>query len=148
MRYFVTHSELDACAQIGQNVRVKMFLRHHCHTLMLLGALALVPACKPQGVDMKELEELQARNTQLRQQIAQMNELIRRAGADMPDLTEQLDARNREVVQAYENLQKLKTQETEMQMRRIELEGRLESFRAQFQEMQNEIVTTTSNSQP
>ena len=91
---------------------------------------------------MEELEELQARNTKLHQEIAQMKETIRRAGADIPDLAETLEARNREVVQAYENLKRLKTQETEVQMRRIELEGRLEAFRAQFQEMQNQVVST------
>lgn len=128
-------------------MRVKKSSLHY-RTYLLLGAMALMASCKPQGVNMEELAELQARNTQLHQEIARMQELIRRAGADMPDLPEQLDARNREVVQAYENLKRLKTQETEVQMRRIELEGRLETFRAQFQELQNQVVTTPSNNQP
>lgn len=122
-------------------MRVKKYrLRYSLFTLV--GALALLLSCKPQGVNMEELEELQARNTKLHQEIAQMKETIRRAGADIPDLAETLEARNREVVQAYENLKRLKTQETEVQMRRIELEGRLEAFRAQFQEMQNQVVST------
>lgn len=97
---------------------------------------------------MEELAQLQARNTQLRQEIAKMKEIIRRAGADTPDLAEQLESRNREVVQAYENLKRLKTQETEVQMRRIELEGRLDTFRANFQELQNQIVTTPTTTKP
>lgn len=97
---------------------------------------------------MEELAQLQARNTQLRQEIAKMKEIIRRAGADTPDLAEQLESRNREVVQAYENLKRLKTQETEVQMRRIELEGRLDTFRANFQELQDQIVTTPTTTKP
>ena len=97
---------------------------------------------------MEELAQLQARNTQLRQEIAKMKEIIRRAGADTPDLAEQLESRNREVVQAYENLKRLKTQETEVQMRRIELEGRLDTFRTNFQELQNQIVTTPTTTKP
>lgn len=120
--------------------RVKKYLR--LNILILLGAVALVPACNRKGVDTEELNQLQVRNMQLRQEIADMQNTIRRAGEDVPDLQEQLEARNREVVQAYENLKKLKTQETETRMRRIELEGRLEVFRASFQEMQNQIVTT------
>lgn len=97
---------------------------------------------------MDELAELQARNTKLQQEIAQMHELIRRAGAEIPDLADQLESRNREVVQAYENRKRLIAQETEVQMRRIELEGRLETFRAQFQEMQNSVVSIPNNTQP
>lgn len=90
---------------------------------------------------MAELGELQARNTQLRQEIADMENTIRRAGEAMPDLADQLEARNKEVVQAYENLKKLKAQETEVRMRRIELESRLDAFRANFQEMQHKAVS-------
>ena len=114
----------------------------HHHILILLCALALIPACKPQGIDTAKLNQLQARNAQLRQEIAEMENTIRRAGEDTPDLAETLEARNKEVVQAYENLKKLKTQETEMHMRRIELEGRLDAFRANFQEMQNQVVSS------
>lgn len=94
---------------------------------------------------MAELKELQARNAQLRQEIAQMENTIRRAGDDMPDLAEQLEARNREVVQAYEALKKLKAQETEVHMRRLELEGRLDAFHASFQELQKQASSTAKN---
>lgn len=146
-RYPVTHYKLDARAQIGHDVRVKKFFPRH-HTLILLGALALLPACKPQGVNMAELSQLQARNSQLRQEIADMENLIRRAGEVDPTLQDQLESRNKEVVQAYENLKKLKAQETEARMRRIELEGRLEVFRANFQEMQNKIVSSPKSQLP
>ena len=149
-RYSVTHYVLDVYAGISQYKRVKIFFPLSLLTRLgsLLAVCALLVGCKPRGVDMAELTQLQARNTQLQQEIAKMHELIRRAGADTPDLAEQLEARNREVVQAYENLKRLKTQETEVQMRRIELEGRLESFRANFQELQNQVVTTPSTTKP
>lgn len=132
---------------MGQYVRVKKSLLHQL--LILLGVPAFMTACKPQAIDMAELTRLQARNAQLRQEIADMEATIRRAGADIPDLADQLEARNKEVVQAYENLKKLKAQETEMHKRRIQLESRLDAFRASFQEMQNQIAASPKpQSQP
>ncbi len=96
--------------------------------------------CKPQGVNIDELTELQRRNTLLRQEIAEMKTLIRRAGEDEPNLQEQLEARNRDGVRAYETRKELQAQETQLRMRRIELEGRLDSFRERFRELQNRIT--------
>ncbi len=106
-------------------------------TLLLVGV-----GCKPQGPNIEKLTELQRRNAALRQEIAAMKNLIRRAGEDDPQLQEQIEQRNREVTQAYETLKALKTQETEVQMRRIELEGRLDSFRETFRELQNRVVSS------
>lgn len=114
---------------------------------ILLAALALVPACKPQGPNMSELSELQQRNAQLRSEIAAMEALIRRAGEDTPDLADKLDARYKELVQAYENYKKLKEQETEIRMRRIELEGRLDAFRSTIREAQKQVADSSSKSQ-
>ncbi len=106
-----------------------------------LAAFSLsVLGCKPQGVNIDELTELQRRNTLLRQEIAEMKTLIRHAGAEEPNLQEQLDARNGDVVQAYETLKELQAQETRLRMRRIELEGRLDSFRETFRELQSRIT--------
>lgn len=74
-----------------------------------------------------------------------MKSRIQQAGEDVPNLQEQIDARNKEVVQAYETLKALKAQETEISMRRIELEGRLDSLRESFRELQNGIVTSIKN---
>lgn len=138
----MTHYRLDANAEISHYMRVKKLLP----LILIVGApAALTPACKPQGVNMAELKQLQARNAQLRQEIAQMETTIRRAGDDIPDLADQLEARNREVVQAYEALQKLKAQETEVHLRRLELEKRLDDFHANFQAMQKQAVSTTKN---
>ncbi len=76
-----------------------------------------------------------------------MKRRILQAGEDVPNLQEQIDTRNKEVVQAYETLKALKAQETEVSMRRIELEGRLDSFRESFRELQNRVVATIKNEQ-
>lgn len=108
---------------------------------ILFAVFALLSlGCKPQGVNIDELTELQRRNTMLRQEIAEMKTLIRRAGSEDPNLQEQLDARNGEVVQAYGTLKELQDQETKLRMRRIELEGRLDSFRETFRELQSRIT--------
>ncbi len=139
----LTHYMLDGWVRLGQNKSVKVYpIAWFC----LLLALATV-GCKPQGTNIDKLNELQRRNAQLRQDIADMKNIIRRAGEDEPNLQEQIDARNKEVVQAYETLKALKAQETEVRMRRIELEGRLESFRESFRELQNRIVASVKNLQ-
>ena len=109
----------------------------------LIGALALLPACKPQGPNIAELNELQRRNAILRQEIADMQALIRRAGEDVPGLADQLEAREKEVAQTYDHLKELKSQETEVHMRRIELEGRLDAFRSTFRELQSQIAASS-----
>ncbi len=105
----------------------------------------VVTACKPQGPNIQKLTDMQKRNAELRKEIAEMKSRIQQAGEDVPNLQEQIDARNKEVVQAYETLKALKAQETEISMRRIELEGRLDSFRESFRELQNGIVTSIKN---
>lgn len=114
---------------------------------ILMAMLALLPACKPQGPNMEELSELQQRNAQLSREIADMEALIRRAGEDVPDLAERLDARHKELVQAYENYKNLKEQETEISMRRLELEGRLDAFRSTMREIQLQVTTSSPKTQ-
>ncbi len=110
---------------------------------MMLGILLLVGAgCKPQGPDIDKLTELQRRNAELRREIADMKKLIQHAGEKDPQLQNQIAQRNKEVAQAYETLKALKAQETEVSMRRIELESRLDSFRETFRELQNHIVSS------
>ena len=66
--------------------------------------------------------------------------------ADTPDLQQQIDRRNSEVVAAYKQMEALREKETELKMRRIELESRLDSFRDTFTRLQNEIAV--QNIQP
>ena len=106
-----------------------------CMLLLLLAGIG----CKPQGTNIDKLTELQRRNAALRQEIAEMKNLIRRAGEEDPQLQDQIEQRNKEVAQAYETL---KAQETEVSMRRIELEDRLDSFRETFRELQDRVISS------
>ena len=69
-----------------------------------------------------------------------MHALIRQAGEDSPELPQQIERRNSEVVAAYKQMEALREKETELKMRRIELESRLDSFRDTFARLQNEIA--------
>ena len=102
--------------------------------------LATMTACKPQAPDMERLSALQRNNAELRKEIARMQTLIRQAGEDTPELQQQIERRNSEVVAAYKQIEALREKETELKMRRIELESRLDSFRDTFARLQNEIA--------
>ncbi len=139
---YLTNYRLDDGAGIRHHGCITTMQQHTLvATLVAVFTLSAL-GCKPQGVDIDELTRLQQRNTLLRQEIAEMKTLIRRAGDEEPNLQERLDTRNREVVQAYETLKGLRTQETALRMRRIELEGRLDSFRESFRELQNRVVNS------
>ena len=116
--------------------------RHGAVWVCMLSLLLAGTGCKPQGTNIDRLTELQRRNAALRQEIAEMENLIRRAGEDDPRLQEQIEQRNKEVAQAYETLKALKAQETEVSMRCIELEGRLDSFRETFRELQDRVISS------
>lgn len=135
---------LDVSAQIGHDRVVKILST----TCIILGALALATSCKPQGVDAAKLSELKQRNADLRREIADMKSTIRRAGADVPDLAETIEKRYKEVAQALENLKSLNEQKTEITMRRIALEGRLETFRSTFRELQSQVAASSSSATP
>jgi|GEM_PF-1447265 len=109
---------------------------------MVAGVVALMAmtACKPQAPDMERLSTLQRNNAELRREIARMHALIRQAGEDTPELQQQIDRRNGEVVAAYKQMEALREKETELKMRRIELESRLDTFRDTFARLQNEIA--------
>lgn len=109
---------------------------------------ALVIACKPQTPNLEKINELQHRNAALRQEIADMESLIKRAGADVPDLPEKLAAQAAEESRAYEKKTAMQAKETELRLRRIELESRLENFRTTFKGLQDQISTTTPETQP
>ena len=140
---YVTHYRLDVRAQIREDTRVKK--SSAACVFAVLSAILLTPACKPQGLNSNELRGLEHRNSQLRQEIADMNQLIRQAGEDVPDLADQLEARKKEVVAAYETLKKLRGQEADVRMRRIELEGRLEIFRSKFQSLQSQVAPSSKS---
>ena len=111
----------------------------------MLGVALLATACKPQVLNEEEWREQEQRNAQILREISDMHTLIRLAGEDVPGLEDQLEARKKEVVAAYETLKKLREQETTVRMRRIELEGRLEAFHSKIQTLQSQVVSSSKN---
>lgn len=119
---------------------------HPACAALVMGALALLSACNPQGSEITELKlkERQSYNAMLRREIANMEATIRRAGDDVPGLAEQLEARSREEKQAYETIKALRSKETEIRLRRIELEKRLDAFQSTFRELQSQVAAINS----
>ncbi len=111
----------------------------------LLMLPVMITGCKPQAPDMERLSALQRHNAELRKDIARMQLLVQQAGADIPELPRQIERRNSEVVAAYKQMEALRERETELKMRRIELESRLDSFRDTFARLQNEIAIQNKN---
>ncbi len=105
-----------------------------------LACLAFLPGCKPQAPDMEKLSAIQQHNAELRQEISRMQALIFQAGEDTPGLQEQIDRRNNDVADDYRQMEALRARETELKMRRIELEGRLNQLRDSFRQLQNDLA--------
>lgn len=138
----MTHYKLDAGVRLRHDICVK--IHSQACTALLLGVLALLPACKPQGPNIAKLKDVQRRNADLHQEIAEMHALIQRVGEDIPGLADRLDERTREERQAYERLIALKQKETELRLRRIELEGRRDAFRSTFKSLQSQVAASTT----
>ncbi len=76
----------------------------------------------------------------MRSEIVRMHTLIEQAGEDTPQLEETIAAREKELTELLMELDTLNKKETEARLRVIELQDRLDSFRASFRIMQNEIA--------
>lgn len=107
-----------------------------------LAALALTAlvGCAPKTTDPEQLRAIHEQNAELRQEIAHMQGLIEQAGEDIPDLQDQITAKEAEIAAAIRELEELSRKETDMRLRVIELRDRLDAFRASFRMMQNEIA--------
>lgn len=113
--------------------------------LPVFGALAaavLLPlsGCSPKTTDPEQLRAIHEQNAELRNEIAQMQGLIKEAGEDVPNLHEQIADKEAEIAAAIRELDELDRRETDMRLRVIELQDRLDAFRASFRMMQNEIA--------
>ncbi len=134
----MTQKRLDGNSHLQEYRRVKRSFS----VWMVAGIVlpVMIMGCKPQAPDLERLSALQRHNAELRKDIARMQLLVRQAGADVPELPQQIERRNSEVVAAYKQMEALREKETELKMRRIELESRLDSFRDTFARLQNEIA--------
>lgn len=105
----------------------------------LVAAAAVAVGCAPKTTDPEQLRVVHEQNAQLVQEIARMQALIEQAGEDVPNLQEQISAKEAEVASAIKELDDLHRRESEMKLRGIELRDRLDDFRDAFRKMQNEI---------
>lgn len=81
-------------------------------------------------------------NETLRQDINRMQALIEQAGEDVPGLAEQITAAESEAAVHIKELDALDSRETQLRLRTIELQDRLDAFRASFRMMQSEIANS------
>ena len=79
-------------------------------------------------------------NAALRQEIVRMQQLITQAGDAEQGLADTVEAKEQELTDVLNELKVLKRQETEHKLRLIELQDRLDAFRADFRIMQNETA--------
>lgn len=108
----------------------------------VLCAAVLLPlsGCTPKTTDPEQLRAIHEQNAALRSEIAQMQGIIKEAGEDVPNLHEQIAEKEAEIAAAIRELDELDRQETDMRLRIIELQDRLDAFRATFRMMQNEVA--------
>lgn len=103
------------------------------------GVFAL-SSCAPKTTDPEQLRAMHEQNAALRQEIAVMQGLIEQAGEDVPNLQEQITEKEAAIAAAIRELDDLDRLTTERRLRVIELQDRLDAFRADFRRMQNEIA--------
>lgn len=107
-------------------------------------AAPLLTACLPKPTDPEQLRAVHEQNAEIRREISRMNALIKHAGEDVPGLAENIAAREAEIAAAIKELDKLSNDETNTKLRVIELQDRLDAFRAAFRMMQNDIANRRS----
>lgn len=69
-----------------------------------------------------------------------MQQLINQAGNTDEDLTEAVTLKEQELTAALNELKDAKSKKTEVKLRVIELQDRLDAFRTNFRMLQNETV--------
>lgn len=102
--------------------------------------LVSLSSCYPQAPNPDQLRLAHEQNAALRQEIIRMQQLIKQAGEATPELTEQVEAKEQELTDALNELKVIKRQETKAKLRVIELNDRLDAFRANFRMLQNETA--------
>lgn len=102
--------------------------------------LLSLSSCFPQTSNPDQLRVAHEQNAAMRQEIARMQQLINQAGEAETGLAETVEAKEQELTDALNELKVMKRQETQHKLRVIELQDRLDAFRANFRIMQNETA--------
>lgn len=106
-----------------------------CATLSL--ALA---SCYPQADNPEQIRQAHEQNAAMRQEIARMQKLIKQAEEVETVQPETIAAREQELAASLNELTGLKRRQTEAKLRVIQLQDRLDAFRASFRMLQNETA--------
>ncbi len=135
----MTHSVLDASPAAADNGCVNFPLPQ-----LLLSAACLLPllvtGCDSRASNPQQITALHDQNALLRDEIARMETLIRQAGEEEPGLADRIAQREQEVKTATEELCRLTEKETELKLRVLRLQGRLDAFQHGFTQMQKDLT--------
>lgn len=134
----MTQKQLDDLSEITHNRSVKYLIP--VKLSVLLSTVALLASCGPQPANPERLLAVHEENAAIRREINRMQALIKHAGEDIPGLAEQVAAREAQIAAAIKELVALGRKETDTKLRIIELQDRLDSFRAAFRMMQNNVA--------
>ena len=116
---------------------------NYLSTLSSMCACALLvtlSSCYPQAANPDQLRLAHEQNAAMRQEIVRMQQLINQAGNTDEDLTEAVTLKEQELTAALNELKDAKSKKTEVKLRVIELQDRLDAFRTNFRMLQNETV--------
>lgn len=118
-------------------VRMRIFARGACALIMASVAL---PSCHPSDADPQKVQALQERNAAMRAEIAELEAQIARAGEIDPSLPEKVKSAERELVEILRRADALDRKESELDVRLLELQNRLDNFHAEFKKMQAGLI--------
>lgn len=116
---------------------------NHFSSITRIGTCLLflpLSSCFPETANPDQLRLAHEQNAALRQEIADMQQLIAQAGDAQQGLADTVEAKEQELTDALNELKILKRQETELKLRLIEFQDRLDAFRADFRIMQTEAA--------
>lgn len=131
---------LDVWREIGQDRRVKAF--NPVSVSLTIGMALLAVSCEPQAPDLRRVNEIRAKNEKLAMEIQEMERNIGLAGEDTPNLQQDLEAKEKALVNSQQRITALRKREMELKLRQIKLNDRLKKLRASFEQLQSELANT------
>ncbi len=97
-----------------------------------------VISCKPEGASPQSLSLLMMQNDKLRDSVATMEATISQSGEHDPLLLKKIQQTEQDLARDIRELTALRTKNNQDEIRRLELEQRLETFEKEFNAMQRE----------
>lgn len=112
------------------------------YSRLSLGVLliSVTSSCKPQAPNPEQLRLAHEQNAALRQEIINMQQMVKQAGDIQPGLADLIAEKEQQLADRLNELTQLKRQETEAKLRVIELQDRRDAFRSNFRVLQSETA--------